>query len=247
MSATWVVGDIHGCAEELAALLERLTLEPGDRLISVGDLYHRGPDPVGVAQQLAALPGFELVLGNHERAMLRRAGLVGERADGQDGLPMPDDTSAWGPEVLAGDGRTPMDASAAGQEELLLGLLVQQPYFRLGQLEDGSGWVVVHAGVVPGAPLEEAPPELLCSVRRLRHLPGQPYWYEAYPGPDLVLFGHTPSPIPRARHARGRLVALGLDTGCVYGGSLTAYRLEDGEIEVVDAQRDYAGSARDRR
>ncbi|HVS08844.1 MAG TPA: metallophosphoesterase, partial [Planctomycetota bacterium] len=46
--ATWVVGDIHGCAEELARLLERLATGSGDRLVAVGDLFHRGPDPAGV-------------------------------------------------------------------------------------------------------------------------------------------------------------------------------------------------------
>ena len=50
MSSTWVVGDIHGCAEELAELVDAIALQPEDRFLSVGDLYHRGPDPLGVAR-----------------------------------------------------------------------------------------------------------------------------------------------------------------------------------------------------
>ena len=57
---TWVVGDIHGCAEELAKLLEEIKLGPEDRFISVGDLYHRGPDPVGVVDILNAIPNTRL-------------------------------------------------------------------------------------------------------------------------------------------------------------------------------------------
>lgn len=241
MSSTWVVGDIHGCAEELAELLERITLGPDDRFISVGDLYHRGPDPLGVARQLTALPGFAMVLGNHERAMLRRAGLVGQRADGSDSLPLPDGDADWSEAVLLGDGRTPMQGVQLEDARALLAPLAGQPYFLRSTPEAKERWLIVHAGIAPGRAVEESPPDLLCSLRRVRELPGQPYWYEAYRGPELVLFGHTPSRFPRACHVGGRLVALGLDTGCVYGGSLTAYRIEDGELAVIDARRDYAG------
>ncbi|MAW62321.1 MAG: hypothetical protein CMJ94_16015 [Planctomycetes bacterium] len=241
MSSTWVVGDIHGCAEELAELVDAIALQPEDRFLSVGDLYHRGPDPLGVARQLQAIPGFELILGNHERAMLRRAGLVGQRADGSDGLPLPEGEANWEEDVLLGDGRTPMQGVSVDQASELLGLLAQRPYYLRGELADGQPWAAVHAGIAPGRRLDDSPPDLLCSLRRLRELPGAPFWYEAYTGPHLILFGHTPSRFPRACHAQGKLVALGLDTGCVYGGALTAYRLEDGELAVVEARRDYVG------
>lgn len=239
MSSTWVVGDIHGCAEELAELIAQLDLSSDDRFISVGDLYHRGPDPLGVAQQLTDLPRFELVLGNHERAMLRRAGLVGQAADGSDALPLLEGDAEWDESVLLGDGRTPMKGVGLEDARALLAPLAQKPYFLRGEGPDEQSWIAVHAGIAPGLPVERASPDLLCSLRRVRELPGAPYWYEAYAGPELVLFGHTPSRFPRACHARGRLVALGLDTGCVYGGSLTAYRIEDGELAVVEAKRDY--------
>ncbi|MBC8329836.1 MAG: metallophosphoesterase, partial [Planctomycetes bacterium] len=80
MSATWIVGDIHGCAEELAELIDGLQLGPEDRLISVGDLYHRGPDPLGVARLLVAA-GAEIVLGNHEHVLLRKLQLLGPNGD----------------------------------------------------------------------------------------------------------------------------------------------------------------------
>ena len=156
MSSTWVVGDIHGCAEELSELIAQLDLSPDDRFISVGDLYHRGPDPLGVAQQLTALPCFELVLGNHERAMLRSAGLVGQAADGSDALPLPESDSEWGESVLLGDGRTPMRGVDLEDARALLALLAQRPYFLRGECPGEQSWVAVHAGIAPGLPVEHA-------------------------------------------------------------------------------------------
>jgi hypothetical protein len=97
----------------------------------------------------------------------------------------------------------------------------------------------VHAGCDPGIALDQNPVRTLTSIRRLE-LRGRPWWYELHDGPRLVLFGHTPSRRPRVRTVRGRLVALGLDTGCVYGGTLTAYSPELDAFERVTAAREYA-------
>lgn len=60
-------------------------------------------------------------------------------------------------------------------------------------------------------------------------------WYAVYRGEKIVLFGHWPG--PKAR--RGRR-AIGLDTGCVYGGRLTAYVIESDEFLSVPAHRSYS-------
>jgi len=242
MSSTWVVGDIHGCAEELARLLETIAPGPDDRLISVGDLYHRGPDPLGVLELLSALPRFDLVLGNHERVLLTRAGAVGERADGSDAPALPEDLGPLPLDALCGDGGTPLRGVPPGKAAPLLRFLAGRPYFLEGRGND-QPWVVVHAGRIPGQAPARTHPDHLVRMRRLRRLRGQPFWYEVHSGPELVLFGHTPARIPRTRFSGGRLVALGLDTGCVYGGSLTAYRLEDGEFASVPARKAWAAAA----
>ena len=240
MSRTWVVGDLHGCAGELAALLQRLELRAGDRFLSCGDLFHRGPDPLGVMELLQELPGrgvdFGLVLGNHERVLLQRFGLAGEALDGSDGGRLGPEIEELGAEDLRGDGRTPMENVPAGRGPELLRFLERRPYVLHGPL-GGRHWILVHAGIVPGLPLERTRPAQLLRLRRLRELPGAPYWYEIYEGPNLVLFGHTPSEVPRTRHAGGHLVALGLDTGCVYGGRLSAWCLEEEELVQVEASR----------
>ena len=233
---TWIVGDIHGCALELQELLEKIQLHPGDRFISVGDLYHRGPDPVGVLDLLSSLPNFDLVLGNHERVMLKHAGIAGNLADGSDGREIASDVEVLDFPLLSGDGQTPIFHVNPARSVDLVQFLQKSPYFLRGSTEERD-WLIVHAGVIPGVPVEEMLPSDLCHIRRLSHLPGNPYWYEQWAGPELVLFGHTPSSSPRTRFHGDHLVALGVDTGCVYGGALTAYCLESGEMAVVEAKK----------
>src|SRR5262252_8786732 len=71
---TVIVGDVHGCAGELATLLDRIGFTSGDRLIFVGDLVARGPDSLGVLD-IARRTGAIIVRGNHEQKLLswRRA------------------------------------------------------------------------------------------------------------------------------------------------------------------------------
>lgn len=242
---TWIVGDIHGCAEELAALVGRLALGPSDRLVSVGDLFHRGPDPLGVVSILRELDA-PFVLGNHERAVLARCGLAPRRVDGSD---RPERRERF-PELdacdLDGDGGQPCLVEPHERAEILRFLQGHSGYALhasaipgAGPTPDGRTFQVVHAGLLPGVRVADHPIEAITGLRRL-DAPGRPWWYERYAGPDLVLFGHTPSPLPRAWRAGGRLLALGLDTGCVYGGKLTAYSPELDEFAVVPARSAYA-------
>jgi len=243
--ATWILGDVHGCATELHALLQRLALGPEDRLVSVGDLLHRGPDPIGVLQLLEE-QRVSFVLGNHELVVLRRFGLAPRTAREGDWPGPVSGFSDLSERDLAGDGgmRCPIPAGARPRVLEFLqrhsGLWIRSGKLgRAGPTADGRPWCVVHAGIEPGRALEEQDVRTLTSLRRLeRH--GRPWWYELHDGPALVLFGHTPSRRPRVRTVRGRLVALGLDTGCVYGGKLTAYSPELDCFERVDAARTYA-------
>ena len=99
--------------------------------------------------------------------------------------------------------------------------------------------VVVHAGVHPEKHLEEHTP---FELPRIRHLDQRrrPWWFERYAGEPLVLYGHSFARLPQARRVRRRLATLGVDTGCVYGGALTAYAPELDEFVRIPAARAYA-------
>lgn len=242
---TWIVGDIHGCAVELAELVERLALGPEDRLLSVGDLFHRGPDPVGVMEVLRGA-GATFILGNHELRVLARFRLAPHLADGSDRPPLRTEFPPLAEGDLAGDGRRPCVVPRERRAEVVTflqghaGFFVESAAFEgAGPTKDGRPWCAVHAGIQQGRHPAATTPEHLVSLRRLPQR-GRPFWYEVYAGTNLIVFGHTPSTAPRARRVDGRLVALGIDTGCVYGGSLTAYSPELDEFVQVPAKAAYA-------
>ena len=247
MTSTWVVGDIHGCATELAKLLDAIDLQTGDRFLSAGDLFHRGPDPVGVMRILKSLGNaFDMVLGNHERALLNR---IAVKDDGE---------SRRGSEAfiddLHGDNQAKMDLSALPAAEGILTFLYNRPYFLRGictgpawQSESAqrestaipssvSGapqqeWILVHGSVLPGRKVEDMQPADIVRLSRCLDRPGAPLWHEEWCGPEFVVFGHAQSAAGMHLSEAGQPLAYGLDTGCVYGGKLTAIRLED--LKVV--------------
>jgi serine/threonine protein phosphatase 1 len=71
LTRTIVVGDVHGCYEELVELLDRVALSSTDILVSVGDLVDRGPGSVDVVRLFRSRPGSIVLMGNHERKHVR--------------------------------------------------------------------------------------------------------------------------------------------------------------------------------
>jgi hypothetical protein len=204
---TIVVGDVHGCRAELEELLSKLALGSEDALYFVGDLIARGPDGVGVLD-LAARLEARSVMGNHERRLLhaRAARARGER----------------GPRLGPSHERLLAELGASHWEQLEalpLWLDVSSHPLR-----------IVHAGVVPGVPIQEQDPWALTHMRCLSDdgkptdARGATLWGERYREEPHVVFGHN-AVDGLQLHSR----ATGLDTGCVYGGRLTALVLPAGE------------------
>jgi serine/threonine protein phosphatase 1 len=71
VARTLVIGDIHGCHEELIELLDRAALSSADTLVSIGDLVDRGPGSVEVVRLFRSRPGAIALMGNHERKHVR--------------------------------------------------------------------------------------------------------------------------------------------------------------------------------
>ncbi len=216
MQRTIFIGDVHGCAEELDALLEECGRKPEDRVVLVGDLVAKGPDSAGVVRR-AREQGMCAVRGNHDEHVLRWRG--GQQPAGKKLKPEHE-------QVL--DTLAPRDW--AWLESLPL-------YWRFPELNV----LVVHAGLVPGVRLEEQEPELLLNLRSIK-ANGTPSkkvdagvaWASRWRGPELVVFGHD-----ALRGLQRHPHAIGLDTGCVYGGRLTAYVLPEEHLYSVPAKRTY--------
>lgn len=216
MARTVVIGDVHGCAEELSELVDRVAPTRNDDLVFVGDLVARGPDTPRVLRMVRQLGG-RVVLGNHEARLLahRRAlrqGRLGPRLS-------PAHLS-----VLAELGDE--DVSMLEGMPLKIDL-------------PAHGVRVVHAGVVPGLPWEEQDPNMVLHIRSISE-DGEPSkrwgipWPTHYSGPPHVLFGHNAQ-----RNVQIFPDATGLDTGCVYGGALTALVLDaDSPVPPPESRRD---------
>ena len=213
MSRTFVVGDIHGCYEELLALVRSVGLGESDRLISVGDLVTKGSQSREVLELFMRDARFSSVIGNHDRALLDYWKGARRKKD------------------LKPSQKRCAKELKEGRERYAAFLDTLPGYIDLGS------HVVVHAGLRPGVTLEGQSLDDMTALRTLdsdrESRTGTP-WYELYDGDRVALFGHWPSPTPR----RGPR-ALGLDTGCVYGYKLTAYVVETGEFHSVPALRAY--------
>ncbi len=208
---TIIVGDIHGCYDELMALLEKTALTDSDRVVSVGDLIVKGEKNREVLDLFIEDERFSAVLGNHDRALRRY----------------------WRGEGVSLKSSQEKVRSELGGNEALYSAYLQS----LPLMIDLGSHVVVHAGLRPGVALSAQSVEDLTELRTLgedrTNREGVP-WYEQYDDDKIALFGHWPAPAPR----RGKR-AIGLDTGCVYGYQLTAYIIETGEFLSVQALRAY--------
>lgn len=164
MGRTIIVGDVHGCPDELNHLLERVRFDTGDRLVFVGDLLARGPDSLGVLD-VVHQTGALVVRGNHEAKILQAK----ERNDF--GILNP------GHRRVAEELR-PRDWK-----------LLEWTPFSLDLPEHDVR--VVHAGIDPTVPWDQQDPRDLLHIRVLRQEGGEPIlWSERYFGPTHIVFGH---------------------------------------------------------
>ena len=153
--------------------------------------------------------------------------------------PLPDDTwmlvQRWGCESVMGNhDLAVLRWAQSGDMRAPKGAL---PWLEsLPMTIEGDGWVAVHAGLNPEGPTT---PEQAVGVRRWPDDSdlGNPYWWQLYRGDALVIYGHD----ARRRVQDHRPRTLGLDSGCVYGGALTGYVLEEDRIVSVPALHDYRG------
>jgi len=247
-----IIGDLHGCCDELEPLLDRLgyseaRLEGDDsvwgsrtyvhpegrRAVFLGDLVDRGPrilDTVRLARNMVLHGSALCVPGNHDLKLVRK--LTGKNVQVTHGLA---DTMAE-IDALPGEVRPTLVREIVGFLDGLVSHYVL----------DGGNLVVAHAGMK-----QEMQGRGSGKVRDFAlygettgetdefGLPIRYDWAKEYRGSATVVYGHTPVPEPEWLNR-----TVNIDTGCVFGGKLTALRYPEREFVSVSAARTYCEPAR---
>jgi diadenosine tetraphosphatase ApaH/serine/threonine PP2A family protein phosphatase len=239
-----IVGDVHGCYDELLTLLNALGYEiqrdqngetrvrhPENRLlIFVGDLVDRGPkvvETLRLARTLVRQRRALVVAGNHELKLFKAL----QRGDN----PAPKHGLEESLRQLATVSALERDAVVAFLQRL-------EPHYLL----DYGRLLVAHAGLkqaLHGQTTQEAFNFAIygetTGEKDEYGLPVRLRWASRYHGSPLVVYGHTPVPSPDWENN-----SVNIDTGCVFGGHLTALRYPEREIVSVPAGQIYYASAK---
>ena len=221
----YAVGDVHGCLERLDHLIEQIVADAAEHdaerklIVFLGDYIDRGPDSRGVLERLMAGPpeGFEQIClkGNHEAFMARflRTPKDGETWMINGGL----QTCASYDVDCSGD---PFDVAVLSRMHSAMTAAVPQAHrdflAGLALYHAEGGYLFVHAGIRPGVSLRRQAQSDLLWIRDQFLTSEEDHGY-------VVVHGHTPREEVDERPNR-----IGIDTGAVYGGKLTAIVL-DGE------------------
>jgi protein phosphatase len=239
-----IIGDVHGCADELELLLGKLGYEragdapafchpAGRRVIFLGDIVDRGPRILDSYRIVRAMvdAGTALCLpGNHDVKLLRK--LRGRDVRVAHGLEKSLEELERMPEAQ----RTPLSREMAEFFDSLVSHFV---------LDDGK-LAVAHAGMkaelqgrASGAVRDFALYGETTGETDEFGLPIRYNWAAEYRGNAIVVYGHTP--VPSAEWLNR---TINIDTGCVFGGSLTALRYPELDTVSVQALRTYCEPAR---
>jgi serine/threonine protein phosphatase 1 len=216
----FVVGDIHGHAEEVSRLVDYLVsqenLSSRDQLIFIGDYIDRGRDSKGVLDKMLEvrrnLPRTVFLKGNHEDMLLDFLGLGGSNGDS----------------YLQNGGATFFKSYGINTIESLTAILRSIPESHINflqNLELGvslAEFVFVHAGLAPNRPLDRQLPEDVLWIR-------DKFLNSTHEFNKIVVFGHT---------AFSRVLVdlpykIGIDTGIAYGNKLSAVELVSGELYQI--------------
>lgn len=238
-----LIGDIHGCCDELEELLEKLGYKPnqtdvyahpeGRKAVFLGDLVDRGPrilDTLRLVQKMTEAGTALCVPGNHDMKLMRK--LRGNKVQENHGMQQSlDEINALPVEERA--------ALSKNLVEFLDGLVSHYV------LDDGK-LVVAHAGMK-----QEMQGRGSGKVREFAlygettgetdefGLPVRLNWAAEYRGTAMVVYGHTPIPEPEWFNR-----TINIDTGCVFGGKLTALRYPERELVSVPARHTYTQPSR---
>ncbi len=213
------IGDVHGCADELEEMLDKIAPSVDDTLIFLGDLINRGPDSARVLKRVESLGNARCLLGNHELRLLRY------RHEGDPSLLKDYD---WPTLKQIG----PEDWAFLESLELTISYPEAEAVFVHGGFLSDRAWTEQDAEVVTS--IQVIDPDNPAVYGKRSKMTNGISWAERWKGPPFVICGHTPRP-----EIFRRPWSLCIDTGCVYGGKLTAYDVEAEKFLQVSARKAY--------
>ncbi len=222
----YAIGDIHGRDDLLAQLLDMIDADAGawpaaqSRLVFLGDYVDRGPDSHGVVERLLTRlpPGMpaDFLMGNHERLMLDAWADEAKHPlwMGNGGMATQNSylTANLPPDPAGGDPRK-TEGMAPPRHWM---------FFETLKLFVTHGdYLFVHAGIRPGLAIPDQDPHDLMWIR-------EPFLSHQGSLGRMVVHGHTPAEAPEFLPHR-----IGIDTGAVFSGRLTALVLEGDDQRVL--------------
>lgn len=211
----FVIGDIHGCYAELQDLLDKAALNSDDQIISIGDLIDRGDDSASVVEFFRDTPNASAIMGNHERKHIRWFDDQVEPAASQI-ITRKQITEDIYPEVI--------------------GYMSDLPLYM--DLPDA---LLVHGFYEPGIALEDQRETVLVGTMTGEEYLRKRYswpWYERYDGEKPLIMGHRDyTDKMQVLNYKDRV--WGIDTRCVYGGTLTGLFLPDFKLISVPSRGDH--------
>jgi bis(5'-nucleosyl)-tetraphosphatase (symmetrical) len=222
-----VIGDVHGCLEELDELLKLVEYRTGvDNLFFVGDMVDRGPDSVGCVRRTKEFRA-RVAMGNHDEKYVRYA--KHEKNNAGTGKKNP---IQLGPEKQAvWESLRPEDIEYMASWPLTI-----KVFDRL---------MMVHAGFEPHIPVAKQNPNACLRVRFVGENDGlfkaskpgfrppeSKEWSIVWTGPENVVYGHIVHDLwhPRIDHPKDGVTCYGIDTGCCFGGVMTAMIIKDQQL-----------------
>ncbi|KAI9323344.1 Metallo-dependent phosphatase-like protein [Dichotomocladium elegans] len=243
----FAIGDVHGCRKELDALVAKIgyDYDRGDRLILLGDLTSKGPKSLEVVRRARELNAW-CVRGNHDDKVIRIATFLrSSRASA--GMSKQGDKAVF-PEGAVYDPikKTNKHVDLARrliEDEQNYAYLASCPMIlTMPSLKS----VFVHAGLDPAKTLEEQQPYFVMNMRTLQRdnspakhrKDGVRLWADSWE--DVQTQGKSKTPFTKVYYGHAassklqlRKHSFGIDTGCVYGGELTALEVQSGRITQV--------------
>ena len=218
--STIFVGDVHGCAAEFEAFLAKISYDQAkDRLLLTGDAFARGPDPLAVWQLIRDTEA-EMVLGNHDARLLKQLTALAK---------------GHKPKVKFPDQRYTLDQLQPVHDEILAWLRQCPLYIA----EDA--FLLVHAGIHPKKGLQGTRRKEFLKIRTWPPTDdlASPRWHDFYkPEYPLIVFGHDAPGGLVVKKRAGCPYLIGLDSGCIYGGQLSGYVLEEARLVQVESKQE---------